>query len=129
MERNESACTAKATANGQSRGVRVTEDSPSPSPLPGAREKCLPPSAEDRPQCTSTPQGGSQVKEDKPSKPFPKEAERVINRLLYGTLKSQEPKAGVVKDRQGPEEVEWVEQWTYGTVQRLAEKLKIGVEK
>jgi hypothetical protein len=33
----------------------------------GAREKCLPRPAEDRPQTQSTPQGGSQVKEDKPS--------------------------------------------------------------
>jgi hypothetical protein len=31
--------------------------------------------------------------------------------------------------RQDPGEVEWVAQWTYGTVHRLAEKTKIGVEK
>jgi hypothetical protein len=65
----------------------------------------------------------------RPNKPIPKEAERVANRLLYETSKTKEPKTDMVEDRQDPEEVEWVAQWTYGTVQRLAEKLKIGVEK
>jgi hypothetical protein len=108
MERNESACTGK---------------------LPGAREKCLPPPAEDRPQATSTLKKRNLEKEDKPNKPIPKEAERVASRLLYGTPRAKGSEAGTVKDRQDPGGVEWVVQWAYGTVQRLAEKLKINVEK
>jgi hypothetical protein len=96
---------------------------------PGAQEKCLPPSAEERPQSESTPQGGSQVTEDKPRKPIPREAERVESRLLYVASKAQRPETGTVKHQQDPGGVEWVIQWTYGAVPRLAEKLKIGVEK
>jgi hypothetical protein len=69
------------------------------------------------------------VKEDKPNKPIPQEAERLASRLIYGAQKAKESKAKLEKDHQDPEEVEWVAQWTYGTVQRLAEKTKIGVEK
>jgi hypothetical protein len=72
---------------------------------------------------------GNLEKEDKPDKPIPKEAERVASRLPYGTPKAQGSEAGTVKDRQDPEGVEWVVEWTYGTVQRLAEKLNIEVEK
>jgi hypothetical protein len=69
------------------------------------------------------------VKEDKPDKPIPKEAERAANWLLYGTSKAAELKAKTEKARWDPEEVEWVAQWTYGTAQRPAERIKIGVEK
>jgi hypothetical protein len=116
MVRNESVRTGKGTAEGQSRGICATEDSPTPNILSGVREKFLPPSAEDRPQSKSIPQGGSQVKEDKPNKRIPEEAEIVANRLLYGASKAQGPEAGTVKDRQDPGEVEWVVQWTCGTV-------------
>jgi hypothetical protein len=108
MERKESACTGK---------------------LPGAREKCLPPSAEVRPQSKSTPYGGSQVKEDKPSTQIPREVERAANRLLYGARETKDQRTGAVQDRRDPGGVEWVVEWTYGTVQRLAEKLNIEVEK
>jgi hypothetical protein len=54
---------------------------------------------------------------------------KVANRLLYGTPKAQGPEVGTMRDREDPVWVELVAQWTYGTVQRLAEKLKIGVEK
>jgi hypothetical protein len=50
------------------------------------------------------------VKEDKPSKPIPKEAGRTANRLLYGTPKAMELKAGTEKDRHDQEGVEWVAQ-------------------
>jgi hypothetical protein len=63
-------------------------ESPTPNLLPGALEKCLPPSAEVRPQSLSTPQGGNLVKEDKPSKLISDEAERAANRLLYGASKA-----------------------------------------
>jgi hypothetical protein len=69
------------------------------------------------------------VTEDKPSEPIPKEAENAANRLLYRAPRAKDSEAGTEKDRQGPEEVEWVIQWTYGMVQRLAAKTKIGIEK
>jgi hypothetical protein len=69
------------------------------------------------------------VREDKPSKQIPGEPERVANLLLYGAPKAQGPETSTVKERQDPGGVEWVVQWTYGTVQRRAEKLKIGGEK
>jgi hypothetical protein len=95
----------------------------------GAREKCLPSPAEDWPGEKSTRQGGSPVKEDKPNKPIPQEAEGLANRLLYGAQKAKEPQAGTDQARQDQEEVEWVASWTFGTVPRLAAKTKIGVEK
>jgi hypothetical protein len=72
---------------------------------------------------------GNLGKEDKPNKPIPIEAERVADRLLYGTPKAKGSEADTVQDRQDPGGGECVVQWTYGTVQRLAEKLKINVEK
>jgi hypothetical protein len=81
MERNESACTGR---------------------IPGAPEKCLSPPAEDRPQATSTLKKGNLRKEDKPNKPIPKEAERVEDRLLYGTPRAKGYEADTVQDRQDP---------------------------
>jgi hypothetical protein len=112
IERNESACTGREKVEGQSRGKRATEDIPTPNILPGAREKYLPPPAEDRPQATSTLKKGNLEKEDKPNKPIPKEAERVADRLLYGTPKAKGSEAGTVQDRQDPGWAEWVVQWT-----------------
>jgi hypothetical protein len=86
-----------------------------------------PPPVEDRPQATSTLKKGNLGKEDKPNKPIPKEAERAADRLLYGTPKATGSEAGTVKDQQDPGGVEWVVQWTYGTVQRLVAKLNIEV--
>jgi hypothetical protein len=72
---------------------------------------------------------GNLGKEYKPNKPIPKEAERVADRLLYGTPKAKGSEADTVQDRQDPGAVECVIQWTYGTVERLAEKLKINMER
>jgi hypothetical protein len=66
------------------------------------------------------------VKEDEAKTHIPQEAAKAANKLLHDTPKVKEPKVGPEKDRRD-HDLEWVVQWTSGTVQRLAQKLKIWV--
>jgi hypothetical protein len=73
---------------------------------------------------------GNLEKEDKPDAPIPIDVRRRAGPgVQHRTPKAQGSEAGTVKNRQDPGGVEWVVEWTYGTVQRLAEKLNIEVEK